>query len=100
MKIKKNDKVIILSGKDKGKKGKVIRAIPTLEKVIVEGLNLAKKHQKSKQSGKPGEIIEKAMPIHVSNVALMTKDGKPSRVGFQIKDGKKVRILKKTGEKV
>lgn len=73
MKIKKNDNIIVLSGKDKGKKGKVIKALPKLDKVVVEGINIAKKHQKSRQSGKPGEIIEKAMPIHVSNVALADK---------------------------
>lgn len=68
MKIKKNDNIIVISGKDKGKKGKVIKALPKLDKVVVEGINVVKKHQKPRQAGKPGQIIEKPMPIHVSNV--------------------------------
>lgn len=68
MKIKKGDNVIIMTGKDKGKKGKVVRALPKLEKVVVEGLNISKKHQRPRKSGEKGSIIEIAMPIHVSNV--------------------------------
>ncbi|HMP67499.1 MAG TPA: 50S ribosomal protein L24 [Candidatus Paceibacterota bacterium] len=73
MKIKKNDNVILLAGKDKGKKGKVLRAIPAENKVIVEGLNLVKRHMKPRKEGKKGEILEIAAPIHVSNVALSDK---------------------------
>ena len=72
MKIKKNDNIIVISGKDKGKKGKVLRAMPKIDKVIVEGINIVKKHQKSRQAEKSGEIIEKPMPIHVSNVKKTT----------------------------
>lgn len=97
MKIKKGDNVIVLSGKDKGKEGKVLKAIPDVEKVIVEGINVSKRHQKSRQQGKGGEIIEKTMPIHVSNVALMEK-GKPVRVGYKIEGDKKVRISRQSGQ--
>jgi len=68
MKIKTNDNVMVITGKDKGKSGKVLRAIPKKDQLIVEGINLAKKHQKSRSQGKGGEVIDKAMPIHVSNV--------------------------------
>jgi large subunit ribosomal protein L24 len=101
MKIKKNDNVIVISGKDKGKKGKVLRALPSLSKVIVEGVNISKKHQRSRLSGKPGEIVSKTMPIHVSNVSLFdAKTGKPTRVSEKKVDGKVVRISKRTGEKI
>lgn len=99
MKIKKGDKVIILSGKDKGKEGKVLRALPSLDKVIVEGVNKIKKHQKTRQRGQQGEIIEKTMPIHVSNVALI-EGGKAVRVGYKVENDKKVRISKKTNQKI
>lgn len=101
MKIRKNDKVIILTGKDKGKEGKVLQAFHDLDKVVVEGINTAKKHQKSRTKDKRGEVIEKAMPIHVSNVALIDpKTKKATKIGYQIKDGKKVRVTKKSGEVV
>jgi large subunit ribosomal protein L24 len=97
MKIKKDDTVVVLSGKDKGKQGKVVRALPEADKVIVEGVNVAKRHQKPTRSMQQGGIIDKAMPIHVSNVALVV-DGKPTRVGFRIgADGQKVRVAKSTG---
>ncbi len=69
MKIKKGDNVIIMTGKDKGKKGKVVRALPKMEKVVVEGVNMVKKAHKSKKKGDPSQMIEVAMPIHVSNVS-------------------------------
>ena len=101
MKIKKNDKVIVISGKNKGTKGKVTKTFPSSEKVVVEGVNIAKKHIKHKDKNKKGEIVEIAMPIHVSNVSLIDpKSNKPSRVGYKIQDGKKVRILRKTKEEV
>jgi len=76
MKIKKGQNVTIISGKDKGKSGKVIRAFPKIEKVLVEGLNLIKKHVKSRKEGKKGEVISKPMPIHVSNVSAKVKTSK------------------------
>ena len=101
MKIKKGDKVIVMTGKDKGKTGKVLRAIPTQEKVIIEGVNILKKNIKATSSSKKGEIIEKTMPIHVSNVMFIDpKENKPSRIGYLIEDGKKFRISKKSGQKI
>lgn len=101
MKIKKDDNVIIISGKDKGKEGKVLVSIPAERKVVVEGVNIAKKHFKSRFKGQKSEIIEKSMPIDVSNVALLDpKEKKPTRIGYEIKDGKKVRIAKKSGQEV
>lgn len=76
MKIKTNDKVIVITGKDKGKEGVVVRALPREDKVIVEGVNIVKKHVKSRQSGKKGDIINKTMPIHVSNVKLVKESAK------------------------
>ena len=101
MKIKKGDLVSILCGKDKGKTGKVLKVIPRVNKVQVEGINMVKKHNKPSQNNKGGiENIE--MPIHKSNVSLLDpKTNKPSRVGFKfLKDGKKIRFLKKSGETV
>lgn len=101
MKIKKGDLVSILCGKDKGKTGKVLKVIPKVNKVQVEGINMVKKHNKPSQNNKGGiENIE--MPIHKSNVLLLDpKTNKPSRVGFKfLKDGKKIRFLKKSGETV
>lgn len=72
MKIKKNDNVIIIAGKDKGKKGKVIKCLPQIEKVIIEGLNKVKRHQKPRKEGKKGEVLEISSPIHVSNVKKVT----------------------------
>lgn len=101
MKIRKNDKVIILAGKDKGKEGKVLRVFRDEDKVIVEGVNVAKKHQKSRLRDKKGEIVDKAMPIHVSNVALIDpKTKKATKIGYKLEDGKKIRISKKSGEAI
>ena len=99
MKIRKGDKVQVLAGKDRGKEGVVMFAFPEKQTVIVEGVNLAKKHQRPQGEGKPGGIIDKDMPMHVSNVAALSpKDGKPTRIGFKIlEDGTKVRICKRTG---
>jgi large subunit ribosomal protein L24 len=97
MKIRKDDTVVVLSGKDKGKHGKVVRTFPAQDKLIVEGVNVAKRHQKPTRSMQQGGIIDKAMPIHVSNVALVV-DGKPTRVGYRVgADGQKVRVAKSTG---
>ncbi len=97
MKIKKGDKVIILSGDDKGKTGEVLKAMPKESKVVVQGVNLVKRHTKPSQTT-PGGIISKEAAIHISNVALVTSDGKPTKVGFKTDNGRKVRFARKTGE--
>ena len=102
MKIIKGDRVVVLAGKDKGAEGVVQRAIPETGKVIVEGVNVAKKHQAPTRADQQGGIIDKAMPIDVSNVAVISpKDGKATRVGYRFNaDGTKVRICKRTGEEI
>ena len=99
MKIKKGDTVVVLSGKDKGKEGEVMFAFPADETVIVDGVNVAKKHQKPTRATMQGGIIDKDMPIHASNVAIVSPgDGKATRVGYRFTpDGQKVRICKRTG---
>lgn len=99
MKIKKGDSVMIIAGKDKGKTGVVSQALPQTDQVIVEGVNVATKHQKNRRMRSHGQIIEMERPVHVSNVALVV-DGKPTRVGYTVTDGKKERIAKKTGKAV
>ncbi len=96
MKIKKNDTVIVISGDDKGKTGVVKQAMPKEGKVIVEGINMVKRHTKPTQNN-AGGIITKEAPIHVSNVAL-AKDGKATKVSYKTVDGKKVRVARKSGE--
>jgi large subunit ribosomal protein L24 len=101
MKIKKGDTVIVRSGKDKGKEGKVLHAFPKKSEVLVEGVHVVTRHQKSRRRGSKGELVHKPMPVPVSVVALKDgKTGKPSRVGFKIEGEKKVRITKKSGERV
>ena len=99
LRIRKGDRVRVLKGKDRGKEGVVMRVLPEVGKVIVDGVNVAKKHQKPTRATMQGGIIDKDMPIDVSNVAVISpKDGKPTRVGFKFKDdGTKVRICKRTG---
>src|SRR3954466_9989657 len=98
MKIKKGDRVIVIAGKDKGKEGEVIRALPNDDKVVVNSVNTAKKHQKAQRQNQQAGIMDVDMPIHVSNVLLVHK-GKPTRVGYKIQDdGTKVRVAKSTGE--
>ncbi len=98
-KYKKGDEVIVKVGKDKGKIGKISKVITASEKVIISGVNISKKHQKPSQESKGG-IIDKEMPIHISNIlAYDSKSKKPSKVGFKVEDGKKIRILKSSGEK-
>jgi len=98
MKIKKGDQVIVITGRDKGKTGEVIKSMPKENKVVVQGINLVKRHTKPTQES-AGGIVSKEAPIHVSNVALIDpKDGKATRVGFKVEDGKKVRVSKRSGE--
>jgi len=98
VKIRKGDRVIVLQGKDRGKEGVVMRAMPKEGKVIVDGVNIARKHQKARKATMQGGIINKDMPIEVSNVAIVGSDGKPTRIGYKVnKDGTKVRIDRRTG---
>ena len=101
MNIKRDDKVIVLSGKDKGKSGKVIAADPKAEKVIVEGVNVATKHQKAQKKGQDGGILKIETPIYVSKVQLVCSAcGKGVRAGYKFVDGKKVRVCKKCGAEI
>ncbi|QNE31500.1 50S ribosomal protein L24 [Sphingomonas sp. NBWT7] len=99
-KIKKGDQVIVLSGKDKGKTGTVTAAMPKDGKVIVGGVNVATRHTKPTQNDPQGGLKRFEAPLHVSKVAHVTADGKPTRVRFETLDGKKVRVAVKTGEKI
>ncbi len=106
MKIKKDDTVLIISGKYRGKTGKVLRAFPKEEKILVEGVNIMKKHQKPRRTGEKGQIIEMLSPIDVSNVKLFCpKCGKATRVGYKIRANiknqkSKIRVCKKCGEEI
>jgi large subunit ribosomal protein L24 len=96
-KIRKGDKVVVLTGKDKGRNGEVLRVMPKDDKAVVRGVNIVRKHQKPSQS-QEGGIISKEAPIHISNIAIADpKDGKATRVGFEVRDGKKVRVAKRSG---
>ena len=96
-KLKKGDKVVVLTGKDKGKQGEIASVNPSANKAVVEGVNIAIRHTKQSQASQGGRIA-KAMPIDLSNLAIIDKDGKATRVGFRMEDGKKVRYAKTTGE--
>ena len=98
MKIKKGDTVQVIAGKDLGKVGEVTRVIPESDRVIVDGVNVAKKHQRGNpNAGQPGGIVDKEIPIQASNVAIYNSEtGKADRVGFRLEDGKKVRYFKST----
>ena len=96
--IKKGDKVVILAGKDKGRTGSVLQVLPTKHKVLVEGVNVHARHRKPDQANPQGGIERKPAPLHISNVAVADKDGKPTRVRFEDRDGKKVRVAVKSGE--
>jgi large subunit ribosomal protein L24 len=99
-KIRKGDKVVVLNGKDKGRTGEVFEVRPSDNKALVRGVNLHKRHQKQSQS-QEGGIISKESPIHLSNIAIVGKDGKPTRVGFKIQaDGTKVRFAKRSGAEI
>ncbi len=97
--IRKGDTVVVLAGKDKGRSGEVLKVMPKDDKALVRGINMIKRHQRQTQA-QEGGIISKEAAIHLSNLAVADpKDGKPTRVGFQVqKDGKKVRVAKRSGE--
>ncbi len=97
MKLKTGDKVVVITGKDKGKEGKILKADRKNNRVVVEGVNMVSRHTKPSAKNQQGGIIKKEAPIHVSNV-MYVHNGKPTRLGVMIKDGKKVRVAKKTGE--
>jgi len=99
-KIKKGDSVVVLSGKDKGRSGTVLQVLPKDGKVVVEGVNVATKHRKPTQTNPQGGIDRVAAPMAISKVAVADKDGKPTRVRFETKDGKKVRVAVKSGETI
>ncbi len=101
MKLKKGDQVLIIKGKDKGKKGKILRGFPAESKVLIEGVNIKKKHQKPKREGEKGQIVEVPSPLPVSKLKLICpKCGKPTRVGFKVRNKNKYRICKKCGEEI
>ncbi len=101
MKIKKGDQVQILSGKDRGKRGTVLLALPQDGRVVVDGVNVVKRHQRAKSSTEKGERIEKPAPIHVSKVMLIDKEtGKPTRVGYKFEGKEKVRVSKRSGKSI
>ncbi|MDD5987823.1 MAG: 50S ribosomal protein L24 [Eubacteriales bacterium] len=99
MRIKKGDTVVVLTGKDKGKKGKVTRVIPDKDRVVVEGVNMQTKHQKQTRTA-PAEIKHQEGPIHVSNVMLVDNENNPTRVGVRMDGDKKVRYSKKSGNAI
>ncbi|MEE9984064.1 50S ribosomal protein L24 [Agrobacterium pusense] len=96
-KIRKGDKVVVLTGKDKGRTGEVIQVLPKDDRAVVRGVNMVKRHQRQTQAQEAG-IINKEASLHISNIAIVDKDGKPTRVGFSVVDGKKVRVAKRSGE--
>ncbi len=101
MKLKKGDNVILIAGKDKGKKGKIISILKEKDRVVVEGLNMVKKHQRPRKSGEKGQTISVASPVHASNVMVLDpKTDKPSKIGKKLVGDKMVRIAKKSGQEI
>lgn len=98
IKIKSGDTVQVITGESKGEQGKVLKVLKDSDKVIVESVNMVKKHLKPNAQNPQGGIVEKEAPIHISNVALVGKDGNPTRVRLEVQDGKKVRVSTKTNE--
>ena len=97
-KIKKGDRVVVLTGKDKGRQGNVLKVLPKDSRVVVEGLNMVQRHTRPSQGDPQGGIKHKEAPLHVSNVAIVDSKGKATRVGFRVDGDKKVRFAKTTGE--
>lgn len=101
MKIKKDDQVIVISGKYRGKKGKVLKVLPKKDKIVVEGVNLVKKHVRPKKSGEKGQVVEMPAPLHVSNLKLIcSRCNKPTRTGFKTSGKNKYRICKKCSKEI
>lgn len=100
IKIKRDDKVLVIAGENKGSEGKVVRVIRDQNKAIVEGVNIIKKHAKPSAQNPQGGIVEKEAPIHISNLSLTTPDGEATRVGYRVEDGNKIRFAKKNNEVV
>jgi large subunit ribosomal protein L24 len=102
VKIKKGDTVVVIAGKDKGAKGKVIAAFPRQDKVLVEGVNRVKRHERIRQTqrgSKTGGIVTQEAPVHISNVQIVDSEGKPTRIGYRIDDaGQKIRVARSTGK--
>jgi large subunit ribosomal protein L24 len=99
--IRKGDTVVVLSGKDRGKTGEVIEVRPREQRVVVQGLNLMKRHTKPRPPNEPGGVIERPAPLHLSNVALVDpKDKRPTRVRIEVRDGERVRVSARSGEKL
>ncbi len=98
--LQRDDQVTVIAGKDKGKSGRVLRVDRKNARVLVEGVNIVKKAMRKKRENDRGGIIEIEAPIHISNVMLLTKSGKPSRIGYRVENGVKSRIAKKTGEQL
>jgi large subunit ribosomal protein L24 len=99
-KIKKGDRVVVLTGKDKGREGRVLKVFPKDERVLVEGLNIVQRHTRPSQADPEGGVKNKEAPLHLSNVAFVDSQGKPTRVGFRMEGEKKVRFAKTTGEAI
>lgn len=99
-KIKKGDSVVVRSGKDKGRTGTVLQVLPKDEKVVVAGVNIAARHRKPSQANPQGGIDRREAPMHISKVSVADKDGKATRVRFETRDGKKVRVAVKSGETI
>ena len=97
-KIKKGDRVVVLTGKDKGRSGQVLRVLPKDQRVVVEGLNMDQRHTRPSQADPQGGIKNKEAKIHISNVAIAGADGRPTRVGFRMEGDRKVRFAKRSGE--
>jgi len=98
MKLKKGDRVMVLSGKDVGKEGEITRVIPERDRVIVDGVNVAKRHQRATRATMQGGIIDKDMPIHVSNVAIVCNTCGPTRIGYRFEGTEKIRVCRKCGK--
>ena len=97
-KIKKGDNVVVLTGKDKGRSGTVLKVLPEDNRVVVQGINMVQRHTRPSQSNPNGGIVNKEASLHVSNVAHVDSNGKPTRVGFKVEGDKKVRVAKTTGD--